>query len=111
MARILRGEIYWADLEPIRGHEQGGRRPVLILSHGVVNERLDTVIVLAITGQPQRMGYPLTWQVPSDRLPRDSWVKISQIRTISVERLGTRVGQLTETEVDTLVDGLLELIR
>jgi len=111
LARVLRGEIYWADLDPVRGHEQGGRRPVLVLSHDLINERLDTVIVLAITSQPQRMGYPLTWHLTAGRLPKDSWVKISQIRTVAAERLGARLGRLDDVEVDQIVDGLVELIR
>jgi mRNA interferase MazF len=77
MARILRGEIRWADLNPVRGHEQGGRRPVVILSHDVVNERLGTVIAMAITSQSQRMGFPLTLELEGDNLPKQSWVKIS----------------------------------
>lgn len=49
MARILRGEIWWADLNPVRGHEQAGVRPVLVISHDVFNQRSGTVIALAIT--------------------------------------------------------------
>ena len=56
MAGILRGEIVWADLDPTRGHEQGGQRPVLVISHDVFNERSGTVIAMAITSQPQRGG-------------------------------------------------------
>ena len=54
MARILRGEIRWADLNPIRGREPAGLRPALILSHDVFNERSGTVIAVALTSQPQR---------------------------------------------------------
>ena len=110
MADILRGEIYWADLQPVRGHEQGGVRPILVLSHDLFNTRSGTVIALAITGQPQRVGFPLTWQLPAQALPRPSWVKISQIRTLSTERLGARIGQISEQDLAQLVDGLLELI-
>jgi mRNA interferase MazF len=110
VARILRGEIYWADLEPIRGREQGGTRPVLVLSHELFNIRSETVIVMAVTGQPQRAGFPLTWSVPRGSLPRESWVKISQVRTISTDRLSGRLGQLGEHEVDEIVGGLLQLI-
>ena len=53
MARILRGEIYWADLDPAQGREQSGKRPVLIVSHDVFNERSGTVIAMALTSQPQ----------------------------------------------------------
>ena len=110
MARILRGEIRWADLSPVRGHEQAGERPVLILSHDVFNDRSGTVIAMAITGQPQRAGYPLTWRLPPGVLPRDSWVKISQVRTLSTERLRHRLGQLSEEDVRQIVDGLVQLI-
>ena len=58
MARILRGEIRWADLNPVKRREQAGFRPVLILSHDVFNERSGTVIAVAITGQPQGAGFP-----------------------------------------------------
>ena len=110
MAQLLRGEIYWADLNPVRRHEQGGLRPVVILSHTLFNERSGTVIVMAITSQPQRAGYPLSWRVPRGTLPKDSWVKISQLRTLSTERLGDRVGQLSERDVEQLVNGLVPLI-
>ncbi len=110
MARVLRGEVYWADLEPIRGHEQGGRRPVLVLSHELFNSRSETVIVMALTSQPRRVGYPLTWQLPPNTLPRQSWVKISQVRTIFTDRLGDRLGQLSERDLDDIVGGLLQLI-
>jgi mRNA interferase MazF len=110
VARILRGEIFFADLDPARGHEQGGHRPVVVLSHDLFNDHSGTVIAMAITSSPQRAGYPLTWHVPGGRLPKDSWVKISQIRTLSSERLGARVGRLDERELDELTRGLVELI-
>jgi mRNA interferase MazF len=110
MARILRGEIYWADLNPIRGKEQSGRRPVLILSHDVFNERSGTVIAVALTSQPQRAGFPLTLELQSKGLPKKSWVKISQIRTLAVERIGQRVGKVRLEELAEVVDGLNEII-
>ncbi|HJY83519.1 MAG TPA: type II toxin-antitoxin system PemK/MazF family toxin, partial [Candidatus Binatia bacterium] len=69
MARILRGELRWADLNPVRGKEQAGKRPVLILSQDVFNERSGTVIAVAITSQPQRAGFPLTLELESKGLP------------------------------------------
>ena len=110
MAGILRGEIYWADLQPVRGHEQGGIRPVLVLSHDAFNDRSGTVIAMAITSQPQRAGYPLTWRVPPGILPHDSWVKISQVRTLSTERLRSRLGRLPGEDLQEIVDGLVQLI-
>lgn len=110
MARILRGDIYWADLNPVRGREQAGLRPVLILSHEVFNSRSETVIAMAITSQPQRAGFPLTLPLPPEALPKSSWLKISQIRTISVHRLGKKIAVLDPEAVGQAVDGLLELI-
>ena len=110
MARILRGEIYWADLNPIRGKEQAGRRPVLILSHDVFNERSGTVIAVALTSQPQRAGFPLTLELQSKGLPKKSWGKISQIRTLAIERIGQRVGKVSSEELAQVVEGLNEII-
>ena len=109
MARVLRGEIYWADLNPVRGREQAGLRPVLILSHDLFNRKSETVIAMAITSQPQRAAFPLTLGLPDGRLPKPSWVKISQIRTISVDRLGKRIAVLDSEFLSQLIDGLLEL--
>lgn len=110
MARILRGQVYWADLDPTRGHEQSGERPVLILSHDVFNERSGTVIAMALTSQPQRAGYPLTLELSSSSLPKQSWAKISQIRTLSVQRLGRKITRLSAEELDQIIEGLIEII-
>lgn len=110
MARILRGEIRWADLNPVRGREQAGLRPVLILSHDVFNERSGTVIATAITSQPQRAGFPLTLELEERRLPKRSWVKISQIRTLSIERIGKRISRASPEELAQIVEGLNEII-
>ena len=69
MARILRGDIYWADLNPVIGREQGSLRPVLILSHNVFNDRSGTVIAVAINSQPQRAGYPFLGKDQPDSNP------------------------------------------
>ncbi len=110
MARILRGEIRWADLNPTRGHEQAGLRPVLILSHDIFNERSGTVIVVAITSQPQRAGFPLTLELKTRNMPKQSWVKISQIRTLSVERIGKLIGRASQEEMTQVIEGLNEII-
>jgi len=110
MARILRGEVRWADLNPVRGKEQSGLRPVLILSHEVFNERSGTVIAMAITSQPQRAGFPLTLELDSEDLPKKSWVKISQIRILAVERIGKRLGRVSPEELAQSVEGLNEII-
>lgn len=110
MARILRGDICWADLNPARGHEQAGLRPVLILSHDVFNERSGTVIAMALTSQPPRAGFPLTLELRTGKLPKRSWVKISQIRTLSVERIGKKIGKASPEELAQIVEGLNEII-
>ncbi|MBI5026013.1 MAG: type II toxin-antitoxin system PemK/MazF family toxin [Nitrospirae bacterium] len=110
MARILRGDIRWADLNPVRGREQAGLRPVLILSHDIFNERSGTVIAVAITSQPQRAGFPLTLELKTAALPKRSWVKISQIRTLSVERIGKMIGKASPEELDQVIEGLNEII-
>jgi mRNA interferase MazF len=110
MARILRGDIHWANLNPTRGHEQAGLRPALILSHDVFNERSGTVIAVALTSQQPRAGFPLTFELSGRGLPKRSWVKISQIRTLAVERLGKRVGRASPEEIAQVVEGLNEIV-
>ncbi len=110
MARILRGEIRWADLDPARGHEQTGLRPVLILSQDIFNERSGTVIAVALTSRPQKAGFPLTLELKARNLSKQSWVKISQIRTLSVERIGKIIGRVSPEEIEQVVEGLNEII-
>ena len=111
MARILRGEIRWADLNPTRGgHEQAGHRRVLILSQDVFNRRSGVVIAVALTSQSQRAGFPLTLEIESQKLPKTTWVKISQIRTLAVERIGKRIGQVSPEEIAQVVEGLNEIV-
>jgi mRNA interferase MazF len=110
MARILRGDIYWADLDPTQGNEQQGRRPVLIVSHEVFNERSGTVIAMTVTSQEQRAGFPLTLELSERALPKRLWVKISQIRSLSVKRLGKKAGRANFEEIELAVEGLNEII-
>ena len=110
MARILRGDIRWADLKPVRGREQAGQRPVLVLSHDVFNERSGTVIAVALTSQEPRAGFPLTLESRAPDLPKRSWIKISQIRTLSVDRLGRRLARVSDEELTQVVEGLNEIV-
>jgi mRNA interferase MazF len=110
VAGILRGDIRWADLNPVRGREQAGLRPVLILSHDVFNERSGTVIAVALTSQQPSAGYPLTLELRTPALPKRSWVKISQIRTLAVERIGERLGQASSEELADVIEGLNEIV-
>ena len=110
MAGILRGDIHWADLNPVIGSEQGGFRPVLILSHNIFNDRSGTVIAVAITSQPQRAGFPLTLELSDTKLPKKSWAKISQIRTLSTKRIGKKIAFASAEELVSIIDGLNEII-
>ena len=110
MAQILRGDIRWAELAPTRGAEQAGRRPVIVLSEDVFNSRSGTVIAMALTSQEPRAGFPLTYELIAARLPKRSWVKISQIRTLSVQRLGGRLGRASAEELSQIIEGLNEIL-
>jgi mRNA interferase MazF len=110
VARILRGEIRWADLNPVRGREQAGQRPVVILSHDVFNERSGTVIAVAMTSQEPRAGFPLTVESKAAGLSKRSWLKISQIRTLSVDRIGRRIAHASEEELARVLQGLIEIL-
>jgi len=85
-------------------------RPVLILSHDIFNERSGIVIAAAITSQPQKAGFPLTLELKFPNLPKKSWLKISQIRTLSVERIGKVIGKASLEELNQTIEGLNEII-
>ncbi len=110
MARILRGDIYWAELEPTVGNEQAGRRPVLIVSNDIFNDRSGTVIAFAVTSQQPRAPFPLTVALSNHDLPKRSWVKVGQIRTLATERLGKKIGRASAEDLNLIVDGLNEII-
>ena len=110
MARLLRGEVRWADLSPTRGHEQTGRQPVLILSADVFNARSGTVIAVALTTQPPRAGFPLSLEVGPAQFPKPTWIRISQIHTLSVQRVGRKLGAVSPEEVAQVIEGLNEIL-
>ena len=110
MPRIRRGEIRWADLAPSRGREQDGRRPVLVLSQDVFNDRSGTVIAMPVTSQPQRAGFPLTHELGGGTLPKRSWVKISQIRTLAANRIGRRLGAASPEDLAVVLEGLDQIL-
>ena len=110
MARILRGDIVWADLDPTLGHEQAGKRPVLVLSEDIFNDRSGTVIAVVLTSQQPSASFPLTFELSDPSLPKKSWVKISQIRTLSTQRLGKKIGVASDDELETIIEGLNEII-
>jgi len=110
MATILRGDIVWAELDPVVGHEQAGRRPVLILSQDVFNERSGTVIAVALTSHEPAAGFPLTLELSGARLPKRSWAKISQIRTLSTRRLRGKLGRVSPEQIAQVIEGISEII-
>jgi mRNA interferase MazF len=110
VARILRGDVIWANLDPVIGNEQSRIRPVIVISHDIFNERSGTVIAFALTSQEPRASFPLTLGITSAKLPKRSWAKISQIRTISVARLGKKIGRLSAEELQRMVEGLNEIV-
>jgi mRNA interferase MazF len=110
VAGILRGEVRWAHLDPARGHEQAGSRPVLVLSHDVFNERSGTVIAVPITSQAQKAGFPLTFELKGANPPKRSWVKVGQIRTLSVDRIGSLLGKASSDDLSQIIAGLNEIV-
>lgn len=110
MARILRGDVVWADLDPVRGHEQAGRRPVVVLSEDVFNDRSGTVIAVAVTSREPSVGFPLALEIRTVELPKRSWVKIGQVRTLSTNRLGRRLTRLEPEETEQILAGLNEIL-
>ncbi|AFZ37484.1 transcriptional modulator of MazE/toxin, MazF [Stanieria cyanosphaera PCC 7437] len=108
--RILRREIYWANLNPIRGREQGGNQPVLIISNNIFNQRSGTTVILAITSVKLRVKYPLILELDCSSLPKQSWVKITQIRTISNERIGDYIGQIDIAQMKEIILAIDDLI-
>lgn len=102
--------MLWADLDPTAGREQAGRRPVLVISQDVFNERSGTVIAMAITSQPQRAGFPLTVELMTGGLPKKSWIKVGQIRTLSIRGLGKRIGRVEPEELLRVIEGLNEIV-
>ena len=110
MGQILRGEVRWAELNPTIGREQQGLRPVLILSDNTFNKYSGTVIAVALTSQKQKAEFPLTLKLYSKNLPKESWVKISQIRTLSTKRIGDKIAEVTNNEIVKVIDGLNEIL-
>ena len=110
---VRRGEVHWADLNPVAGSEQGGRRPVVVVQADPVNRHASTTIVLAITSRAQAAGFPLTVHLPADEagLARPSWVKVSQLRTVALRRLRGRIGELPDERMRQVDEALLEVLR
>jgi mRNA interferase MazF len=101
---VRRGDIYYADLSPVVGSEQGGTRPVLIVQNDVGNRFSPTVIAAAITSQRDKTKLPTHIDLPSATcgLTKDSVVLLEQIRTIDKRRLREKMGRVTDPEMDEI---------
>ena len=95
---VARGELYYADLSPVIGSEQGGLRPVLIIQNNVGNKYSPTVIIAAITSQISKAKLPTHIELDKDKYPltKDSVVLLEQLRTLDKLRLKEKIGSLDE---------------
>ena len=95
---VKRGDIYYADLSPVVGSEQGGVRPVLVVQNDVGNKYSPTIIIAAITSQINKAKLPTHIEInaPEYGLPKDSVVLLEQIRTIDKKRLRERIGRFND---------------
>ena len=109
MEMIKRGEIYFADLSPVVGSEQGGVRPVLVVQNDVGNKYSPTIIAAAITSQLEKAKLPTHIQLPAEKygLPKDSVVLLEQIRTLDKKRLKEKIGELPVVEMTKVNEALL----
>ena len=107
--RILKKSIHWAKLDPTLGTEQAGTRPVLVVSIDSFNKNSNSVIALAITSKKPKVKYPLVFKLSDSLLPKPSWVKITQIRTLSVERLGRFIAAIDDEQFEQIMSGFNRL--
>lgn len=102
-----RGEVYWTDLEPVVGSEQGGRRPTLIVQNDIGNRNAGTTIVVPLTSAQAKAWYVVNVALPDGLLPRASVAKCGQVRTIDKARLlGEPIARLDETTMERIDEAL-----
>lgn len=106
---IKRGELYYADLSPVVGSEQGGIRPVLVVQNDVGNKYSPTVIAAAVTSKINKAKLPTHIELPSESygLVRDSVILLEQIRTLDKRRLKERIGELNEATMSKVDKAIL----
>ena len=109
VGEIKRGEIYYADLSPVVGSEQGGVRPVLVVQNDVGNKYAPTVIVSAITSQLGKAKLPTHIELPAEEynLPKNSVALLEQIRTLDKRRLQERITMLSPVKMREINKALL----
>lgn len=109
MNDIKRGELYYADLSPVVGSEQGGVRPVLVVQNDVGNKYSPTVIAAAVTSKINKAKLPTHIELPSNMygLQKDSVILLEQIRTLDKRRLKERIGELNENTMSRVDKAIL----
>ena len=111
MAGVLRkGDVVWAKLDPVIGHEQAGQRPVLVISDDILNRHSGTVIAMAVTSQEPKAGFPLTLALSQTLAGKQAWIKIAQVRTLSTKRLGRILGHVDDADIAAILEGLNEVL-
>ena len=110
---VKKGDIFYADLSPVIGSEQGGIRPVIIIQNDIGNRYSPTVIVAAITSQINKAKLPTHVEISSEEygLNRDSVVLLEQIRTLDKRRLKEKIGHMTDTDMKKVNNALLISLR
>ncbi|MBE6036853.1 MAG: type II toxin-antitoxin system PemK/MazF family toxin [Clostridiales bacterium] len=105
---VKRGDLYFADLSPVVGSEQGGTRPVLVVQNDVGNKYSPTVIVAAVTSRINKAKLPTHVEVKADEngLSRDSVILLEQLRTIDKKRLREKVGRVDEDTLASVAEAL-----
>jgi mRNA interferase MazF len=105
---VKRGDIFYADLSPVVGSEQGGIRPVIIIQNDVGNKYSPTVIVAAITSQINKAKLPTHVEISSEEygLNKDSVVLLEQIRTLDKKRLKEKIGHMTDADMEKVNNAL-----
>lgn len=105
---VKRGDVYFADLSPVVGSEQGGVRPVLVIQNDIGNRFSPTVIVAAITAQIQKAKLPTHVEIDAKRygFERDSVILLEQIRTIDKQRLTDKITHLDDEMMDKVDEAL-----
>ncbi|WP_035776494.1 MULTISPECIES: type II toxin-antitoxin system PemK/MazF family toxin [Clostridium] len=106
---VKRGDIFYADLSPVVGSEQGGIRPVIIIQNDIGNKYSPTVIVAAITSQINKAKLPTHVEISSEEygLNKDSVVLLEQIRTLDKKRLKEKIGHMTDSDMEKVDKALL----
>ena len=109
ISNVKRGDIFYADLSPVVGSEQGGIRPVIIIQNNIGNRYSPTVIISAITSQINKAKLPTHVEISSEEygLNRDSVVLLEQIRTIDKKRVKEKIGRMTEEDMNKVNKSLL----